>query len=244
LINKDSSFDNFRQANNLLKEKIEVVEGTIKDKEIATKLLDYFDRLEKQFEYEKSDIQAQVRRLNEKIGLMTDVITTQQNFTSGSFMTGEYSIEDILEDVLTMQADMLHRFRIKVTRDYNEVPRVEVQRTKLMHILINLVINAKDAMIEKPEGQRELKLSIKQKESTVHLGIADTGSGISDENFARIFTHGFTTKEEGHGFGLHNSANYLEEMKGKIWAESEGSSKGAIFNITLPIITGNSNSRL
>ena len=236
IINRDSDFEKFKLANNLLKEKLEGFKADNGDKEIAEKLMEYYSHLEIQFEKERSHIQEQVDRLNSKIGLMTDVITTQQSFTDASFMSGDYSLEDIVEDVLTMQRDMLDRYRIQVSKDFQKVPLIQVQRTKLVHIIINLVINAKDAMLEYPFDQRELYVSLAKIKDKVRLSIRDTGEGISKEDFTRIFTHGFTTKKSGHGFGLHNSAIYLEEMDGKIWAESDGPGSGATFHITLPIM--------
>jgi arylsulfatase A-like enzyme len=57
------------------------------------------------------------------------------------------------------------------------------------------------------------------------------GKGISDENLIKIFQHGFTTKETGHGFGLHSCGNYMNEMKGKITVASDGIGKGSTFSL-------------
>jgi signal transduction histidine kinase len=65
--------------------------------------------------------------------------------------------------------------------------------------------------------------------------VADNGEGIAPENLTRIFAHGFTTRKEGHGFGLHSCANAAGEMGGKLTAHSDGPGTGATFTLELPI---------
>jgi signal transduction histidine kinase len=69
----------------------------------------------------------------------------------------------------------------------------------------------------------------------VRLEVRDTGVGISRENLAKIFSHGFTTKKNGHGFGLHNCANAAQRMDGSLTAYSDGPGKGASFVLRLPV---------
>ncbi|HEY9155289.1 MAG TPA: ATP-binding protein, partial [Opitutaceae bacterium] len=69
----------------------------------------------------------------------------------------------------------------------------------------------------------------------VQLAVRDNGVGISPENLQKIFSFGFTTKKDGHGFGLHNSALAAKEMNGKLFAKSEGLGKGAEFVLVLPV---------
>ena len=68
----------------------------------------------------------------------------------------------------------------------------------------------------------------------VHLSVTDNGKGIEPEHLEKIFSHAFTTKKNGHGFGLHSSANYMTEMGGKIEVASEGLGKGATLTLFLP----------
>ena len=67
------------------------------------------------------------------------------------------------------------------------------------------------------------------------MEVQDSGIGISPDNQKQLFRHGFTTRKEGHGFGLHSSAVYVKEMGGETGLESPGLGLGAIFWMELPI---------
>jgi two-component system NtrC family sensor kinase len=68
----------------------------------------------------------------------------------------------------------------------------------------------------------------------LQIEVRDNGVGIPPENLARIFTYGFTTREDGHGFGLHSGRRMAEDMGGSLTARSEGLGKGASFVLEFP----------
>ena len=68
------------------------------------------------------------------------------------------------------------------------------------------------------------------------IGVRDNGVGIPAENLQRIFSFGFTTKRDGHGFGLHSSAVAAQEMDGSLLAHSDGRGNGAEFVLELPVV--------
>ena len=128
-----------------------------------------------------------------------------------------------------MHGDNLKNSGIKVIKNYAYVPQILVQKTKLEHVIMNLISNAKDSLKNNGDKEKTLTVALDQDSDNVYLRFHDNGEGIAKENLNRIFSHGFTTKARGQGFGLHNAANFLSEMKGKIWAESDGPGKGATF---------------
>jgi signal transduction histidine kinase len=71
----------------------------------------------------------------------------------------------------------------------------------------------------------------------LEISVKDDGEGIAPENMTRIFAHGFTTRKEGHGFGLHSCALAAIEMNGRLTAHSDGPGKGALFTLQIPLIT-------
>jgi two-component system, NtrC family, sensor kinase len=73
----------------------------------------------------------------------------------------------------------------------------------------------------------------RERTSILRISVADTGTGLPPENLTRIFSHGFTTRRDGHGFGLHSGANAARQMGGTLWAESDGLGSGATFTLEL-----------
>jgi C4-dicarboxylate-specific signal transduction histidine kinase len=125
-----------------------------------------------------------------------------------------------------------------VKREFNEVPLVRVDRHKVLQILVNLVRNAKYALDAADRNDKVLTLGVAMNGTgCVKLVVRDNGVGIAPENLTRIFSHGFTTKKDGHGFGLHSGALAAKEMGGCLQAFSEGPGTGATFILELPIAT-------
>src|SRR5207245_2639025 len=109
-------------------------------------------------------------------------------------------------------------------------PPVLVDRHKVLQILINLLRNAKQAVRDAPIADKQITLSITATaDGRVRLAVADNGVGITRENLTKIFRHGFTTKKDGHGFGLHSGALAAKEMNGSLNVQSDGPGAGATF---------------
>ena len=128
------------------------------------------------------------------------------------------------------------RHHIQVVREVAEnLPPVCVDRHKVLQILINLVRNAKYAMDRRNETSKRMVVRVAlASPDRVKITIADNGVGIATDHLTRIFNHGFTTKKDGHGFGLHSGANAAKEMGGSLTANSAGLGLGAEFTLELP----------
>jgi C4-dicarboxylate-specific signal transduction histidine kinase len=110
-----------------------------------------------------------------------------------------------------------------------------MDKQRVLQILVNLISNAKYALTKSERKEKLLTIQCyKYSEDKLHIEVTDNGIGISKENMSRIFRHGFTTKEGGHGFGLHSSALAAIEMDGSLTAHSDGEGKGATFILELP----------
>lgn len=110
-----------------------------------------------------------------------------------------------------------------------------LDKHKLLQILLNLISNAKYALNEKPPGERRLTLKIdRPREDRIRMQVADSGMGIAPELLTKIFQHGFTTRKEGHGFGLHSCALAAQALGGSLTAHSGGPGRGAVFTLELP----------
>jgi C4-dicarboxylate-specific signal transduction histidine kinase len=87
-----------------------------------------------------------------------------------------------------------------------------------------------------PRKDRKITVSIAMSgKGKVRITVKDQGCGIAPDNLTRIFSHGFTTKTDGHGFGLHIGALAAQEMGGSLLAESDGPGHGASFILELPV---------
>jgi signal transduction histidine kinase len=132
----------------------------------------------------------------------------------------------------------LSRHEIEIERQFEDVPPVTADKHKILQILLNLVRNAQQAIKEIPEAPRVIQVRIRRHErdgERVRIEVQDFGVGLPRENLTRIFAHGFTTRRDGHGFGLHSGALDARQMGGALWAESEGPGKGATFVLELPL---------
>src|SRR5436190_897857 len=121
-------------------------------------------------------------------------------------------------------------------RHFSDVPAIRVDRHKVLQILINLIRNAKYALDDVERMDKKIVISISApNERYIQIVVSDNGIGISPENLTRIFAHGFTTREGGHGFGLHSGAIAARSMSGSITVASAGIGQGASFTLQLPI---------
>ncbi len=226
---RGSQLSGLIRANVMLRENMDHIEDFICNDPKGKKLMQYYLKLEEGLLQEHGKIKKHVDRLNDKVEAIIDVISAQQTYAGTMALSEELNVIDIVEDAVMMQSASLQKHNIRVLKKSEEIPTILLQKVKLLHILINLIENAKDAMIDIDPNDRELVFDISRSERAVFIKISDTGIGISPENLERIFSHGFTTKKSGHGFGLHSCANYMTEMGGRMWAESEGVGKGATF---------------
>ena len=141
----------------------------------------------------------------------------------------------LMEDALRMNAGALARHVVTCIRDFRPVPRVLAEKSKVLQILVNLIRNAKYAIDEAQPAEKTITLRVEPGDiGRVRLVVQDNGIGIPPENLPKIFTHGFTTRSDGHGFGLHSSITVAREMKGTLTVHSEGTRKGATFTLDLP----------
>jgi C4-dicarboxylate-specific signal transduction histidine kinase len=143
------------------------------------------------------------------------------------------SINELLDESLLI-VGLGIKEEIKVEKNYEKMPPILVDKVKLLQVLINLLRNAKDAIFESSNLDKVLMIKTYVQKDRVVIEIKDNGIGISPKNMKTLFYHGFTTKEAGHGFGLHTCALLINELGGDIAVASDGLEKGATFTIHLP----------
>ena len=185
---------------------------------------------------EQTRVLQELTSLNQSIEHVKAIIAMQQNYAKVTGIHETLPLLDVVEDALRLNTISFTRHEIKVRREFTAKPTVTVERHKLMQILVNLLTNAKQAL-DKPEVKDKtltVRVALNGHEF-VRISVVDTGTGITPENMARLFQHGFTTKPQGHGFGLHHGALAAKEMGGQLTAHSEGDGAGATFTLELPL---------
>ena len=173
--------------------------------------------------------------INEKINLMRDIIDTQQTHARLKDEAALVDLAQLVEESLKIQMAFINRQGLTVIKRYQAVQPLPLPTARVIHVLINLIKNAIEAMAKTPKKDRALFIEIDETETgDTELRISDTGIGITSDEMSHMFTHGFTTKESGHGFGLHYCARALAELGGSIDVTSDGRNRGATFVLTFP----------
>ena len=224
-----SPLESFIRASQLLENRFHNLDDFIGNDPKGKTLMQYFIKQGEAFHNFQTQLLENVSRLNEKINLINNIIATQQNYTGIKSSLEVLDIVPLIEDALKMNLASLEKDKIKIIRNYLDITKIQAQKIKLFHVLVNLIKNAQDAMLKVPEAERRLILSTARIDNYKYIRITDTGHGIPQDLLEKIFAYGYTTKKGGHGFGLHSCANYMVEMGAKIWAESAGPGKGATF---------------
>ncbi len=190
--------------------------------------------LAQHFEKDKTRLVQETRDLIEHIDHIKAIVSSQQSIAKSGGTLELVELPEVFEAALAMYQDTCTQLGIKVVKDYQEIDALSLDRHRVMQIVVNFITNAVQALDDPNVSERVLTLVTEETPESVVLRVRDTGVGILSENLEKVFAHGFTTKPEGHGFGLHASANAATEMQGRIYAESEGSNLGATFTLTLP----------
>jgi len=134
-----------------------------------------------------------------------------------------------------MNIDSLALHGVDIVRDYHEVPSINVEKHKILQILINLLSNARHACEDSGRDDKRIIVRVARIDGRINVSIIDNGVGIPPENLTRIFSHGFTTRRDGHGFGLHASALAAREIGASLLVHSDGLGQGASFTLEIPV---------
>lgn len=195
----------------------------------------YLGQLSDAVANEQQSMRDELVQLSASVDHIKEIVATQQSYAGAARLEEPLYINVLLEDALRMNAGALTRHQVAVVREFEPVPQIMGDKHRLLLILINLISNAKQAMSDLPGRSRQMTLRMQVIGSTLQISVKDDGEGISPENMKRLFTHGFTTRKDGHGFGLHSCAVAAVEMKGRLTAHSDGPGTGATFTLELPL---------
>jgi PAS domain S-box-containing protein len=193
--------------------------------------------LHHELENENEKLAAEAKLLVKNISHIREIIGMQQNFAKTGGNTESFPVEELIDDAVRINESGFSRHGIKIVRKYGETPPVLGDRSRVLQVLVNLVGNARHALTESHGEEKILTLGLTSDgPDKVKITVQDNGIGIPAERLPQLFVYGFTTKKDGHGFGLHSCAKAARDMGGSLSVNSEGEGRGAIFTLDLPLM--------
>jgi signal transduction histidine kinase len=197
----------------------------------------YLAKLSENLLAEQEATVGELNSLRRNIEHINEIVAMQQNYAKVGGVKEIINVVNLVDDSLCMNESALSRHHVEIVREFENVPPINVDKHKLLQILVNLVRNAKQACQETERADKRLTVRVANGDGRIKISVIDNGVGILPENLTRIFNHGFTTRKDGHGFGLHSGALAAKEMGGSLNVHSDGPGQGAAFTLELPCPT-------
>jgi signal transduction histidine kinase len=188
---------------------------------------------------DRNQVVDEITQLTRNIEHIRQIVQSQQTFAKGGCQDEEFDLTELLEDSLRMTGLARGVHGIELVRDFHPCPHARICRHKVLQIVVNLISNARKAVIESGYPKKKIIVSLEPVKAAgpgrVRIRVTDNGVGIPAENLERIFQHGLTTRKDGHGFGLHTALLDTQAMGGSMTVCSPGPGLGAIFLLELPL---------
>lgn len=199
----------------------------------------YLRRLGEQLTAEQAAMAEEIEVLMRHVEHVRQVVRQQQvHASTATGLIEEVDPAELMEDALRMNAASGSEAPTLV-KHYEPLGRVRVDKHRLLQILVNLVSNARRALEASGTVEKVLVVRVGRDSAApdhLRFEVTDNGVGIPADNLGRIFEYGFSTRAEGHGFGLHTSALAAQGMGGTLSAHSDGWGTGARFVVDLPLV--------
>ncbi len=196
--------------------------------------LEYLDKLAGHLEQEHRNIFEELKSLTKNVDHIKEIVRAQQSYSRVVTLIEQVDPAELFEDSLRIDQSSFQRHGIEIIRDFASMPPRPLERHSVLQILVNLISNAKHACLSSQRRDSRIVLSLEETGGRLLFRVSDNGVGLAPEHRDLIFTHGFTTRPDGHGFGLHGGALAAQEMGGSITVQSNGLGHGATFTLELP----------
>ena len=190
-------------------------------------------------ETEQESAETEIKNLIEHVNHVKVVVAMQQSFAGVCGLEEPVCLFKLFADAELLLSNSIYRHEIELTLDFEELPMLMLERQRILQVVVNLLKNAKDSLTSSATENRKLTVKAARENEWLKVEVIDNGTGIASGDLTKIFSHGFTTKQQGHGFGLHSCANAIQGMGGELTAQSDGLGHGATFTITIPFKPAN-----
>lgn len=185
---------------------------------------------------QRAAVTRELQQLEEHIEFVKQIVQSQQSFSRQAGVLEEVSVTEVFETAWKFVSCHSHRSGIQVSRQFDFRGKIRIDKGKLLQILSNYIKNSIEAVRECSQAEPSLVLATRQlNDGMVEFSVTDNGQGIDPASLESIFRHGFTTKADGHGFGLHSAACAARELQGNVAVHSDGIGLGARFCVRVPL---------
>ncbi len=233
---RGSRITGLMKANELLVQHSDDLAMFLTEDEKGKLLPGYLNKLTSQLLSERDDLSKELTELTENIEHIKEIVAMQQSFGRMSGVEQALNPVDLFEEAIKINFAGLQRHGVDLSSEFEcDLPRITTDKHKVLQILVNLISNAKYAVSGSKIKDKQVTVRAEHHNGSIVMEVIDNGVGISSENLSKIFAHGFTTKKDGHGFGLHISALAARELGGSMSVHSDGLGKGARFSLTIPV---------
>jgi signal transduction histidine kinase len=197
-------------------------------------LPDFIVKISEALAGEHAAMATELGELAKNIDHIKEIVAAQQSLAKMAAVIETMSAEDLFSESLRVSQASLSRHGIEIESRFLPGITVTADRNQILQILVNFITNAVHAVKPNAPDQRHIVLGVVRVNDRVLFTVADNGVGIAAENLNRIFNHGFTTRRDGHGFGLHSGALAARVLGGAVRVESAGPGRGASFTLEIP----------
>ena len=183
----------------------------------------------------KSRILEEIDCLNQNTKRLNGVMAMQQNIAAASGVCELVHLDELVEDTMRKHEEAYQQQSVQMIRDFSPAPAIRTDRYKLTRVLSDLLANAKDACVAKPDGERKVRVRLGMNGQTgAKIEVADTGLGIAAENLVRIFSPEFNSTPDGRGLGLHSGALVMKSLGGAHRSQHRARTGSDVYARTTP----------
>jgi signal transduction histidine kinase len=219
----------------MLQEQGDQLGSFIANDDRGKRLPTYLAQLSAQLQADRDAALTELASLVKSVEHIKDIVRMQQSYATHGGVLESVAVADLVNDSVRLNAEAFSRHGVTLACEFEEVPAVTVDKHRVLQILVNFIRNAKYACDDSGRSDKRITIRVRRAALGVAIEVVDNGVGIPAENLTRIFSHGFTTRPGGHGFGLHSAALAAQELKGSLQVASDGPGCGATFRLELPI---------
>lgn len=227
--------NNIQEIVKILRENQPQLGSFFESDETGRHILPYLDEVSKDLSSQHENLIEKLDSLKMYVDHLKEITRTQQNYAKLSTFVMEVDPREIVSDAIKINSAALARHKVELVQEIEDTGILILDKQKILQIMVNLINNAKYATDANGRDQKWIRIRLFTDQQKICFEVQDNGIGIAPENMTKIFQHGFTTKKEGHGFGLHGGSLAAKEMGGELLVFSDGAGKGATFRLELPL---------